>query len=286
MALPLLLLAKSARTALERWRALPAEEREQLQSTANRVRHLAVELCGGRAQSLLGKEAGGVAPTPTQRDREVIARELRDALALLAVAGTGAAAPLGRTGKGAVLGRVLGAGVKRARDRAATPVPSEQPAALAALAAPAAPAAPAPATGDLWSELTGSLEQVWGAQRLSPTAVAFELEVDEGRRQRMFATREVIPPDLEMLHVQTAIGLVAELDPATVLTQAGDMTLGSIGHLAQADGTGIVTFGIKLPIGLLDPQELPALTVVIGLLARTADRLELDLAAPGAPDRH
>src|ERR671921_670747 len=93
----------TAQKALRQWRNLPADERERLNGAATSVRVLAVELAGDKAPTFLGSDAQGVSRSAVRRDRDVIARELRDAVAVLvAAAGSssmGNASPRTRKGK-------------------------------------------------------------------------------------------------------------------------------------------------------------------------------------------
>lgn len=301
VALPLLILVKSAAGALKHWRSLPSEQREQLRDTATNVRRLAVELAGPKAGKLMGDEADGVAQPAASRNRDAVARELRDELAILAAAGGSAAASgSARSRKGKLLAKVADVGARQIRDRADKPTGSDEGALVPERAVSPAAAVVTPVKTDEaavtvgpmptalgWSVLSSEIEAVWGGTRPSPTMLAFEVDLeDRGRKQRMFATRENIGPDLEFLHLQTAIGLVEELDLATVLDHAGSIAHGSLGHLPQPGGRGIVTFGMKLPVKLLDRRELEPLMVLIHLLARTADGLEQDYAGVDAPDRY
>lgn len=153
MALPIIVLVKTARSALKQWRDLPTEDRERLQGTAASVRTLAVELAGPNAGKLLGGEAQGATARGQPRDRDVVVRELKDALAVLVmVAGSGAAGSVaGRSRTAKVGGKLAKAGYRRLRgpDTMDT-APAET----------IAPVAPPPPPSDRWETLSSEIEAV------------------------------------------------------------------------------------------------------------------------------
>lgn len=116
MAVPALVLMRAAQSALRQWRALPDEERERLADAAGAVRRLGFEMAGDKAPSFLGPGPGVTQQPGARREREEVARELRDAVAVLATsAGSSAVAAKGSSRSGAIAGRLAVAGARRLR---------------------------------------------------------------------------------------------------------------------------------------------------------------------------
>ena len=96
MAVPALVLVRAAQSALRQWRALPDEERERLADAAGAVRRLGFEIPGDKAPSFRGPGPGVTQQPGARREWEEVARELRDAVAVLATsAGSSAVAAKG-----------------------------------------------------------------------------------------------------------------------------------------------------------------------------------------------
>lgn len=113
--------------------------------------------------------------------------------------------------------------------------------------------------------------------------LVFEIELDDGaRRQQLLAHLELAKPDLEMLLSDTAITFIDEVDLDETIAEAGQLILGGLGYLATPDGSGILTFGTKIPAGLIDDGQIPVLLLLMQLLTQAADRLERKLHATSA----
>jgi hypothetical protein len=245
---PFLILISGARRALAAWQNMPATERARLQGTANRVRSLSAELAAPKAG----------------RERDVVARELRDALTVLGAAAGSAAAGSSKSRTMRLGGRAAQAGYRRLRDRQE--------------------ASAGPAQDD-WATLSAELEARWGGERPNPSMLAFEVHLPSiGRTQRMVAQLDAFTAGAELLTIHTAVALAEQVDLVSAIRDWSHGTLGDLGLTEHASGADIVTLGIKLPIDLLTGRS----SVVVPLveqLASSADELERAFGDPDAPDR-
>jgi hypothetical protein len=117
-----------------------------------------------------------------------------------------------------------------------------------------------------------------GAEQVSDSMWMINLDgCVEGRRQKVFLSRDVIKPDLAIIRISSAFGLVSELNIEAVLRGTGDMLIGGLTHSPYGDDDGIVSLGTSLPLMFLDLTEAAFFYVYLGILARAADRLEMQI---------
>lgn len=120
----------------------------------------------------------------------------------------------------------------------------------------------------------------FGAERLSPDVWRFGLPGRETERtQDVFVFREVMPPDMEFLHVKSAFAPLAGTNCDQVLRNFGQMTVGFIGHNPVFDDQGnqedgLLTLGTSLPLAALDLTDPLPFLLYLNILGRAADGLE------------
>jgi hypothetical protein len=136
-----------------------------------------------------------------------------------------------------------------------------------------------------WEELSAAVERVVGGTRPNATTLSCEIGLEQrGRRQRVFIQREVVRPDLEFVHIRSAVGVVGPVDLPAAVERIGQLVIGGLGYLPHETGDGILSLDVKFPTALIDAAKMDTLLLLVQLVAQTADQLEAEFAAPGAPD--
>jgi hypothetical protein len=126
-------------------------------------------------------------------------------------------------------------------------------------------------------------------QQLSDTVWVFELGgAEQGRRQRVFVTHEVMPPALEFVRVTAAVSMMSLVDAEAVIRRIGQLQTGCVSFTPSATegrpDDGIVNLCTVIPLAALDLSEPTPFLLYLTVFARTADTLEGELLPAGAPD--
>lgn len=90
-----------------------------------------------------------------------------------------------------------------------------------------------------WYEVSSAVESIWGGERPNDTMLVVQLELAGGSRtQQVFLRHELLPPDLEFVHVESPIGVTSRIDLPAALLRAGSWSSeGSVTFRARATGS-------------------------------------------------
>jgi hypothetical protein len=95
---------------------------------------------------------------------------------------------------------------------------------------------------------------------LGPNDTTLTLEIDlaeRGRKQRVFIQREVVPPDLEFVHLRSAVGMLTAVDLPAAVKRIGQLVVGGLGYLPHDAGEGILSLDVKFPTCLSTRPRWP-----------------------------
>jgi hypothetical protein len=134
-----------------------------------------------------------------------------------------------------------------------------------------------------WDAIRATVEEVWDGDRPNDAMLRFEIALDGERRQRMFLRREIVPPDLEWVLIDSPIGLCSQIDLSQAIAHAGQMIVGSLGYVPTSSPDGLLTFGARFPLPMMDPDASSMLLLLVQLLAQTTNTLEQQLVGTGWP---
>ena len=131
-----------------------------------------------------------------------------------------------------------------------------------------------PNTPSLWRQLVEQLAP-YGAELRSTTAVVVPFPIG-GVLQQVFLLLERIPPDLDIVRIQSPIGTLPRGDLIDVVTHVGALNIGSLGFTptyqdgAVVPGEGILTLGANIPLHLLQHSDVQPFAIYLFVLAEGA----------------
>ena len=140
-----------------------------------------------------------------------------------------------------------------------------------------------------WDEVCAGVGLLGGRQ-VNEDACWLELPGErEGRVQRVFVSREVIQPSLEVVQVKVAFVQINDVDVEKVVKRFGQLLAGAIGYAPLFDDAGnpidgLLTLSTSMPLAALDLSNPTPFLMYLGIMAKAADTIEQEFAAPGLGD--
>lgn len=139
-----------------------------------------------------------------------------------------------------------------------------------------------------WSDVS-AVAASHGGERLSESMLQFNIQgKGVGRRQKVFMSYELMPPDFEFVRIESPIGIMSELEPEAALRGLGQLQVGALTYTPvpnSAMDDGIVGIGTTMPLALVDLTEPLVLMLYINILAQAADNVEQQIGGASMPDR-
>ncbi|MGH4024022.1 MAG: hypothetical protein ACRDRV_05495 [Pseudonocardiaceae bacterium] len=130
-----------------------------------------------------------------------------------------------------------------------------------------------------WSDVS-NMAKMYGAEQKSETVWLFNIQgTDESRRQDVYVSYELMPPDFELIKISSLVATLEHVDPGEIFRNVGKFQIGNLGYSPgfEREGgqnDGFITIGTTIPLAIINISDPTFLLLYLHILADLADALE------------
>jgi len=126
-----------------------------------------------------------------------------------------------------------------------------------------------------WPELRSALESVLKVDRVDDDFLVADVLLSDGGRQQVGLRHEMVTqvapgPEYWLVSIDAVVTRIGAVDLVRAIAMLGTLVVGCLGYVQGDGGNGLLTVGTKMPVDVVNLNELPSFCMQIGFIAEAA----------------